>query len=89
VLAFLPTHADVPTVGTPWVSFPGEYSARCESSGDASWLQVTRIGPRGDHQPLLSDLDDRALGLHVLDLNIALGNLVQLVRDQAEAYERR
>jgi hypothetical protein len=31
-------------------------------------------------------LQDPALGLHVLDVNIALGNLVHLVGDQAFAY---
>ena len=27
-------------VTTPWVSFPGLYSAQCESRGGATWLQV-------------------------------------------------
>jgi hypothetical protein len=31
-------------------------------------------------------LQDPALGLHVLDVSIALGNLVQLVGDEAAAY---
>jgi len=61
-------------------------SARCESSGNATWLQVTHIGGAADRRPLLMHLQDPALGLHVLDVNIALGNLVQLVRDEAAAY---
>ncbi len=85
VLAFLPTRS-APTVRTPWISFPGEYSARCESSGNATWLQVTHIGGATGRQPPLAHLQDPALGLHVLDVNIALGNLVQLVRDEAAAY---
>ncbi len=84
VLAFLPA-GSAPTVRTPWISFPGEYSARCESSGNATWLQVTHIGA-ADRRMLLMHLQDPALGLHVLDVNIALGNLVQLVRDEAAAY---
>jgi hypothetical protein len=83
VLAFLPA---APSVRTPWVSFPGEYSARCESSGNATWLQITRIGGAPDHRPRLTNLQDPALGLHVLDVSIALGNLVQLVGDEAAAY---
>jgi hypothetical protein len=82
-LAFLPG-GTTPKVATPWVSFPGEYTASCKSSGNAAWLQVTRAG--GDRRPLLTRLDDPRLGLHVLDVNIALGNLVQLVRDEAAAY---
>jgi hypothetical protein len=83
VLAFLPA-GSAPTVRTPWVSFPGAYSAHCTSSGNATWLQVMQIG--AGRKPLLSQLQDPALGLHILDVNIALGNLVQLVRDQAAAY---
>jgi hypothetical protein len=88
VLAFLPS-GSAPTVRTPWVSFPGEYTARCETSGNATWLQVTHIGAATGRRPLLSRLQDPALGLHVLDVSIALGNLVQLVRDEAAAYGRR
>ena len=75
-------------VKTPWVSFPGEYSARCESSGNATWLQVTHVGSH-DRRPPLAAAGDALLGLHVLDVNIALGNLVKLVRDQAAAFTRR
>jgi len=85
VLSFLPA-GSAPKVQTPWVSFPGEYTARCESSGNATWLQVTHVGGKNDRRPLLTRMRDPALGLHVLDVNIALGNLVQLVRDQAAAY---
>jgi hypothetical protein len=75
-------------VKTPWVSFPGEYSARCESSGDATWLQVTHVGAH-DEQPALGEARDALLGLHVLDVNIALGNLVRLVGDEAAAFAGR
>ena len=85
ILAFLPA-GSAPTVRTPWVSFPREYRANCESSGNATWLQVSHIGGASDHRPLLTGLQDPALGLHVLDVNIALGNLVQLVHDEAAAY---
>ena len=85
VLAFLPA-GSAPKVQTPWVSFPGDYNARCESSGNADWLQVTHIGGSTDQRPLVTHLRDPAFGLHVLDVNIALGNLVQLVRGEAAAY---
>jgi hypothetical protein len=85
VLAFLPA-GSAPTVRTPWVSFPGEYTARCKSAGNATWLQVTHSNGGADHRPLLTHLQNPALGLHILDVNIALGDLVQLVRDEAAAY---
>jgi hypothetical protein len=72
-------------VKTPWVTFSGGYSGRCRSAGNASWLQVSHA-PGPDRRPLLSRLQQPILGLHILDLNIALGNLVDLVRAQAAAY---
>jgi hypothetical protein len=86
-LAFLPA-GSAPKVQTPWVSFPGEYRARCESSGNATWLQVSRVPGNTDRRPLLARLRDPALGLHILDVNIALGNLVRLVRDEAASYRK-
>ena len=74
------------SVNTPWVAFPGRYTGRCESAGNATWLQVAPVDPR---DRLASGLRDAAIGLHVLDVNIALDNLVQLVRDQAAAYTRK
>ncbi len=71
---------------TPWIAYAGGYTARCESSGDASWLQVTHTGGSSDRRPLLTLFQQPVIGLHILDLNIALGNLVSLVRDQAVAY---
>jgi hypothetical protein len=88
ILAFLPA-GSAPTVSTPWVSFPHEYRANCEASGTATWLQVSRIAGAPHRLPSLTRLQDPTLGLHVLDVNIALGNLVQLVRSEAAAYAKK
>ena len=85
VLALLP-NVRTPTVTTPWISLPGELTGRCETSGDATWLQVTPIA--GSRLPLRR-VRNPVLGLHVVDLNIALGNLVRLVHAQAAAYVSR
>jgi hypothetical protein len=87
VLQFLPSTRSL-RVETPWVAFPGEYTGECESSGDATWLQVTRAGT-SDHRPALTRLEQPAFGLHVLDVNIALGDLVRLVRAEAASYRQR
>ena len=87
VLAFLQVR-NPPSATTPWVAFPGLFAARCESAGNASWLQITATG-RGVGRSLLTRLQDPALGLHVLDVTIALDNLVRLVRDQAGAFSNR
>lgn len=85
LLQFLGSGA-APQISTPWVSFPGEYTAVCKTSGNATWLQVRHTPGSPDQRPLLAELSDPSLGLHILDVNIALGNLVQLVRDEASAY---
>ncbi len=79
--------------GAPWarasttfVAYPDEFSARCESSGGATWLQIDRTGTSADRRPTLSVGSAPEWGLHVVDVNIALGNLVELVRSQAAAY---
>jgi hypothetical protein len=72
---------------TPWVVFRGRYTGRCESAGDATWLQVSAIRPGGE--ALLTRIQDPALGLHILDVNVALNDLVRLVRTEAAAYAAR
>ena len=73
------------TVRTPWVAFPGAYTGRCETSGNATWLQVTPT-PGAGAGPALTRAEQPQIGLHVLDVNLALGNLVRLVRTEAAAY---
>jgi pimeloyl-ACP methyl ester carboxylesterase len=86
-LAFLQRQTGTPTaVSTPWVAFPGEYTARCERSGGATWLQVTRVPSMGDRRPALTNGQGGVLGLHVFDVNLALGNLVSLARAEVGAY---
>ena len=75
-----------PRASTPWVSYPHEYTARCESSGGASWLQVSHDSAAGDRRPVVTSLPDATWGLHVDDVNLALGNLVGLVRSEARAF---
>lgn len=75
-----------PSVTTPWVSFPGRYTGRCETSGGASWLQIAAVGRDG--RSAIERLDEGALGLHILDVNVALDDLVRLVRSEAAAFLR-
>ena len=71
---------------TPFVSYPGEFSARCISSGGATWLQIDRTGGASDHRPDISVVEAPLWGLHAADMNIAMGNLVDLVRSEAAAF---
>jgi Protein of unknown function (DUF3089) len=75
----------VPSAPTPWVSYPGRYTARCETANGASWLQVTPLNT-ADTRPVVTQTLGPTWGLHLDDVNIALGNLVDLVKTQAQAF---
>ena len=74
------------TVRTPWVSYPNLYRAQCESSGGATWLQATDIAGPTDTRPVVQPVLGPRWGLHLDDVNLALGNLIQLVRDESANY---
>ncbi|MGH9296392.1 MAG: DUF3089 domain-containing protein, partial [Acidimicrobiales bacterium] len=42
--------------GTPWVTYPSLYRATCETSGGASWLQVTASSAPSDPRPRVTEL---------------------------------
>jgi hypothetical protein len=74
--------AVLPPVSTPWISTPNAYRARCSSAGGAHVLQLTPL--RG--APALRPQPDETWGLHLVDGNIALGNLLATMRRQATRY---
>ena len=63
-------------VATPWVAYPGLYTARCARAGTASWLQIDRPVGRDDTRPRRAASPTPSWGLHVADVNIALAQLV-------------
>ena len=73
-----------PSGATPWVGWDGSYNAQCVNSSGAEVLTVTPVGSA----PQLTPEPDPTWGLHLVDVNIALGNLVGLVQAQAAAYHR-
>ena len=72
-----------PAVSTPWVTYPDMYTASCESSGGATWLQITHNAPAGDARPCLPS---RSVPPH--GINLSMGNLVNDVRGEEAAYSR-
>jgi hypothetical protein len=81
--------SEAPTRGvnvtTPWVSFPGLYTAQCEQHDGASWLQVSTVTTSGDPRPTLESRDP-VWGYHVEDMSLTLGNLVTDVATEEAAY---
>ena len=87
---FLSVTSSVPgvKVTTPWVSYPGLYTAQCQSVGGATSLQVIPTGIPGDPRPKVSASLGPVWGYHLVDVNLALGNLVRDVAREEAAYRR-
>ena len=72
---------------TGYTHYPGRLQGQCQSvddaGGNAAWLQVT-----GDTSlfPAQGGTGNTGLGLHVMDYNVDLGNLVQLAVAQSAAW---
>ncbi len=75
-----------PKLATPWVSEPDLYSGQCISQGGATWLQVSAPIQAGDTREVVGQTLGPTWGLHLVDVNIALGNLVDLAGAEAAAY---
>lgn len=83
-------------VATPFVSLPGLLSAECVSSNGSNYLAVHVAAdpndPRADDIPGDVKIGDKVStdwGLHLIDVNLAMGNLVDLVGSQSAAYLAR
>jgi Protein of unknown function (DUF3089) len=84
-------------IETPWVSVPGLLTAKCASNENASgYLEVTVHGDPAD--PRVDDIvgDIGAgpnvlanWGLHLIDVNLVMGNLLDIVSEQTKVYQRR
>lgn len=74
-------------VTTPWVTYPGFVEAECVSEGDFTYLALTVAGdpddPRTDD--IGGDLNEE-WGMHLIDANVAMGDIEDLVTVQAGAY---
>jgi hypothetical protein len=85
-----------PAVDTPWVSVPGLLTAKCAKNENATFLEITVHGDPADPRvdDITGDIGPPAQplanwGLHLIDANLAMGNLVDIVRQQAQAYTKK
>jgi Protein of unknown function (DUF3089) len=74
----------LPTASTVWLTEPGAYRAQCSSANDANVLQISAVG--GAQTPNPSPTPE--WGLHLLDANVALGNLLTIVKAESAAFAR-
>lgn len=87
---------DVPTVvqwttagevTTPFVTLPDFVEAECVARDGFDYLEITVKGDPSD--PRIDDIGGDLTpewGLHLVDVNVAMGDIVDLVADQADAY---
>jgi hypothetical protein len=80
-------------IDTPWVSVPGLLTAECKTNANASYLEITVHGNPADARTddIVGDLagGQQVLsnwGLHLVDVNLAMGNLLDIVAQQEKAF---
>lgn len=74
-------------VATPMVRVVGLLRAQCRSNAFATYLEVSV--QRGPGSPASRDIQGdlaEGLGLHLVDMEVAMGNLVDLVGQESKAY---
>jgi hypothetical protein len=76
-------HITFPRPPTEYWAAPGAFSAQCVNSNGAHVLMVT---PRHG-APTPSPSPNAQWGLHLLDANIAQGNLLRIIRAEGQAYQ--
>lgn len=73
-----------PQASTPWLAEPSAYRATCSSADGAHVLLI--IAMNGAVTPHPSP--DPSWGLHLIDANVALGNLIGIIGAETRAYLR-
>jgi|HubBroStandDraft_5_1064220.scaffolds.fasta_scaffold94069_1 hypothetical protein len=81
------------TIETPFVSVPGMLTSECVSDKNGSYLAVSvhgdPAGPRASDIPGDVVVSGNVLtdwGLHLIDMQEAMGNLIEIARQESKAY---
>lgn len=77
----------------PFVTLPGFYTAECKSDEHGTYLAIAPHPQPGDRRAhaLVGDWmqDGRrnvTMGLHLIDLNLVMGNLIEVLQRQSDAW---
>jgi hypothetical protein len=81
-------------IDTPWVRVEGLVTGKCKTNENATYLEITvHSDPQGRRTgEIIGDLKaaggavQKDWGLHLIDMNVAMGNLVAIVGAQAKAF---
>jgi hypothetical protein len=85
--SFSPGAPDVPDIETDWVTYRDFLTAECVREGDFDYLELTIEADRSD--PRTDDIGGDLTpewGLHIVDANVAMGNLLDVVEAQIATY---
>jgi hypothetical protein len=80
-----------PSAPTPWVEELGLVTGQCKHENGATWLQISPapgqsasvLSEREARHELVAETQGPQWGLHLVDVNVALGNLVATVAAEA------
>ena len=82
------------SIETPWVSVPGLLTAKCTSNDFATYLEVTVHGDASSPRTadIVGDIAANGQvrpewGLHLVDVNLAMGNLLDVVAKQTSTWQ--
>jgi hypothetical protein len=82
-----PFSGEGPEITTPWITYPDFLTGECVQDGDVDYLSLTIASDPAD--PRTDDINGDLTpqwGLHLVDANIAMGDLVDLTQTQIDAY---
>jgi hypothetical protein len=90
---YIPWTTPTQPVETPFVSVPGMIFAQCVRADEFSYLEISVAGNPDDARAddFVGDywVENEivpAFGLHLIDMNLTMGNLVEIVGQQARVY---
>ena len=92
----LPPWATGKTVETPFVEVPGMMTAECARNENGTYLSITVHGDPKD--PRVDDIRGDVViggkvqanwGLHLIDMNLFMGNFLDIVRSETRAYLKK
>jgi hypothetical protein len=75
-----------PKAKTAWLTPKDRYRAKCMTKNGANVLMVKPVGKKSKK---LIGSPNPGWGLHLMDINLPLGDLIDLVRSQKKAYAKR
>lgn len=73
-------------ITTPFATYPEMYTAACVDDGEFGYLRITNRTPPGPRTDDLGGDLTPEWGLHLVDVQLAMGNLVDLVAAQVAAF---